>query len=63
MNEALDAAQADIGFQFFLARLFGQAIVVHHNQKELHGYEWRDRFYVVHVIPLATPEPNPDSHP
>ena len=47
MNEALAAAQADIQFQFFLARLFGQFIRKASDTHEVQGYAWRGSLYIV----------------
>ena len=45
MNPALEAAQADIQFQFFLARLFGQLIRKESDTYIVEGYAWRDYMY------------------
>lgn len=60
MKEALKAAATDIGFQFFLAKLFGTPQKVLREGKELYGWIWREQLFVVKVIDHATPEP--DSH-
>lgn len=66
MNPALQAAQTDIQFQFFLARLFGQFIRKTSDTHELQGYVWRDGLYITgHTeLPKKTdPTPNQDSRP
>lgn len=60
MNQALEAAQADTPFQFFLARLFGRYITAVDGQTQVHGYEWRGQLYVKSLT-KATPQPSPSS--
>lgn len=45
MKEALEKAAADLSFQFFLARLFGQFIRKESDTYIVEGYAWRDHLY------------------
>ncbi len=62
MNEALQAAAADHGFQFFLARLFGTHMRQTSEIGEIQGYGWRGHLYITKYIerPLH-PKPSSDS--
>lgn len=59
MEEALKRADADIQFQFFLARLFGRFIRKANTSHEVEGYAWRDHLYIVRSSPLPASQPNP----
>lgn len=61
MEEALKRADADIQFQFFLARLFGRFICKVSDIHGVQGYAWRDRLYIVKSSPLPVSQPNPSS--
>lgn len=61
MEQALKLAQADIQFQFFLARLFGVFTRRTSETHELQGYVWRDRLYITKHTQLPLhPEPSPN---
>jgi hypothetical protein len=62
MNQALQNAQADLPFQFFLAKLFGDPVEVRDSGLTLRGYGYRGYLYVTEESIQDTPtEPNPDS--